>query len=49
MKILMEIDDGEEEALKRLADSDMRSKTAMAKKLLVEAIRRESEKKEGEQ
>ena len=39
MKILIEIDDEEAEALTGLAESDMRSKTAMAKKLLSEAIR----------
>lgn len=43
MKLLIEIDEGDETALIALAESELRSKTAQAKKLLVEAIRRESE------
>jgi hypothetical protein len=43
MKILIEIEGDDETGLIALADADMRSKTAMAKKLLVEGIRREVE------
>lgn len=43
MKILIEIEGDDETGLIALAVADMRSKTAMAKKLLVEGIRREVE------
>ena len=39
MKILIDLDKGDGEKLIELAQADMRSKTAMAKKMLSEAIR----------
>lgn len=42
MKLLIEIEDSDETALVALAEAEMRSKTAQAKKLLVDSIRRES-------
>ena len=48
MKILIELDEEDGAALDALAEKEVRSRTAQAKKILIEVLRPNEEEKEGE-